>query len=149
LSLITLLAGIGLILFVVGKFDYSGWKGEEGGSAYMMHSVLSSPKMSPLKLTPSQGVTGWFFGIGALLFLAQAFPGGAFKAAPIAPPSCSILNGSFKPIPRRAPTAILVLGAPQCLSRAVARIATSSAGQTPNQIRMTVSAASTGNEDRG
>ncbi len=75
LSLITLLAGIGLILFVVGKFDYLGWKGE-AGSAYMMHSVLSSPKMSPLKVTPSQWATGWFFGIVALLFLAQAFLGG-------------------------------------------------------------------------
>ena len=77
LSLITLLSGIGLILFVVGKFDYLGWKGE-GGSAYMMHSVLSNPKLSPsaLKLTPSQWATGWFFGIVALLFLAQAFLGG-------------------------------------------------------------------------
>jgi hypothetical protein len=28
LSLITLLSGLGLILFVVGKFDYLGWKGE-------------------------------------------------------------------------------------------------------------------------
>jgi nitric oxide reductase subunit B len=77
LSLITLLSGIGLILFVVGKFDYLGWKGE-GGSAFMMHSALSSPKMSPsaLNLTPSQWATGWFFGIVALLFLAQAFLGG-------------------------------------------------------------------------
>ena len=77
LSLITLLSGIGLILFVVGKFDYLGWKGE-GGSAHMMHSALSSSKMSPsaLKLTPSQWATGWFFGIVALLFLAQAFLGG-------------------------------------------------------------------------
>jgi nitric oxide reductase subunit B len=77
LSLITLLSGIGLILFVVGKFDYLGWKGE-GGSAHMMHSALSTPKMSPpaLKLTPSQWATGWFFGIVALLFLAQSFLGG-------------------------------------------------------------------------
>ena len=76
LSLITLLSGIGLILFVVGKFDYLGWKGE-GGSAYMMHSALSISKMSPsaLNLTPSQWATGWFFGIVALLFLAQAFLG--------------------------------------------------------------------------
>jgi nitric oxide reductase subunit B len=77
LSLITLLSGIGLILFVVGKFDYLGWKGE-GGSAHMMPSALSSSKMSPsaLKVTPSQWATGWFFGIVALLFLAQAFLGG-------------------------------------------------------------------------
>lgn len=77
LSLITLLSGIGLILFVVGKFDYLGWQGE-GASAYMMHSALSSPKTSSagVKLTPSQWATGWFFATVALLFLAQAFLGG-------------------------------------------------------------------------
>jgi nitric oxide reductase subunit B len=77
LSLITLLSGIGLILFVVGKFDYLGWKGE-GASSQIMYSALSRPKISPpaLNLTPSQWATGWFFGIVALLFLAQAFLGG-------------------------------------------------------------------------
>src|ERR1039457_2039718 len=38
LSLITLLSGLGLILFAVGKFDYLGWKGE-GAGAHMMHSA--------------------------------------------------------------------------------------------------------------
>lgn len=79
LSLITLLSGIGVILFVVGKFDYLGWK-DEGASSHsqMMHSVLSRPELShpALTLTPSQWATGWFFGIVALLFLAQAFLGG-------------------------------------------------------------------------
>jgi nitric oxide reductase subunit B len=77
LSLITLLSGIGLILFVVGKFDYLGWKGE-GASSQIMHSALSLPKISSpaLSLTPSQWATGWFFGIVALLFLAQALLGG-------------------------------------------------------------------------
>jgi nitric oxide reductase subunit B len=77
LSPITLLSGIGSILFVVGKFDYLGWKGE-GGSAHMMHSALSRSKISrpALNLTSSQWATGWFFGIVALLFLAQAFLGG-------------------------------------------------------------------------
>jgi nitric oxide reductase subunit B len=71
LSLITLLSGLGLILFVVGKFDYLGWKGEGAGS-HVMHSAPPA-----LKLTPSQWATGWFFGIVALLFLAQSFLGGA------------------------------------------------------------------------
>ena len=77
LSLITLLSGIGLILFVVGKFNYLGWNGE-ASSAHMMHSVLSRPELSlaRLKLTPSQWATGWFFGTVALLFLAQAVLGG-------------------------------------------------------------------------
>ena len=70
LSLITLLGGLGLILFLVGKFDYLGWKGD-GAVAHITHSA---PK--PLTLTPSQWATGWFFAIVALLFLAQAFLGG-------------------------------------------------------------------------
>ncbi len=70
LSLITLLSGLGLILFVVGKFDYLGWKGE-GAGAHIMHSGPPA-----LKLTPSQWATGWFFGVVALLFLAQSFLGG-------------------------------------------------------------------------
>ena len=70
LSLITLLSGLGLILFVVGKFDYLGWKGEGAGS----HVMRSAPPA--LKLTPSQWATGWFFAIVALLFLAQSFLGG-------------------------------------------------------------------------
>ena len=70
LSLITLLSGLGLILFVVGKFDYLGWKGEGAGS----HVLHSAPPA--LKLTPSQWATGWFFAVVALLFLAQSFLGG-------------------------------------------------------------------------
>jgi nitric oxide reductase subunit B len=72
LSLITLLSGLGLILFVVGKFDYLGWKGEGATGSHFMHSAPPA-----LKLTPSQWATGWFFGIVALLFLAQSFLGGA------------------------------------------------------------------------
>jgi nitric oxide reductase subunit B len=70
LSLITLLSGLGLTLFVVGKFDYLGWK-DEGASSHVMHTAPHA-----LKLTPSQWATGWFFGIVALLFLAQSFLGG-------------------------------------------------------------------------
>ncbi len=70
LSLITLLSGLGLILFMVGKFDYLGWKGEGGGS-HIMHATPLAPK-----LTPSQWATGWYFAIVALLFLAQSFLGG-------------------------------------------------------------------------
>lgn len=79
LSLITLLSGIGLILVVVGKFNYLGWK-DEGANSHpeMMHAVLSRPELSgsTLKLSPSQWATGWYFGTVALLFLAQAFLGG-------------------------------------------------------------------------
>jgi nitric oxide reductase subunit B len=70
LSLITLLSGLGLILFVVGKFDYLGWKGE-GAGPHFLHSAPAA-----LKLTPSQWATGWFFAVVALLFLAQSSLGG-------------------------------------------------------------------------
>jgi len=79
LSLITLLSGLGLILFVVGKFDYLGWKGE-GDVTHITHSVPVA-----LKLTPSQWATGALFGIVALLFLTQAFLGGVlahYRAEP-------------------------------------------------------------------
>ena len=70
MSLITLLAGLGLILFVVGKFDYLGWK-TEGPSSHFLHFAPPA-----LKLTPSQWATGSFFAVVALLFLAQSFLGG-------------------------------------------------------------------------
>ena len=71
MSLITLLGGLGLILFIFGKFDYLGWKGE-GGTGHITHSAPTA-----LTLTPSQWATGWFFAVVALLFLAQSFLGGA------------------------------------------------------------------------
>ena len=71
LSLITLLGGLGLILFMVGKFDYLGWKGV-GDTAHVTHSAPTT-----LTLTPSQWATGWFFAVVALLFLVQSFLGGA------------------------------------------------------------------------
>jgi nitric oxide reductase subunit B len=70
LSLMTLLGGLGLILFLFGKFDYLGWRGESA-AAHVVHSPAS-----PLKLTPSQWATGWFFVIVAVLFLLQALLGG-------------------------------------------------------------------------
>jgi nitric oxide reductase subunit B len=71
LSLITLLGGVGAILFVFGKFDYLGWSGEKT-PAHFHDSALSG-----WKLTPSQWATGKFFGIVAGLFLLQGLAGGA------------------------------------------------------------------------
>ncbi|MGD0014805.1 MAG: cbb3-type cytochrome c oxidase subunit I [Bryobacteraceae bacterium] len=81
LSLITLLGGLGLILFLVGKFDYLGWKGDGAGA----HNIHSAP--APLRLTPSQWATGWFFAIVALLFLAQSFLGGVLAHYRVEPGS--------------------------------------------------------------
>jgi nitric oxide reductase subunit B len=68
LSLITLLAGIALVLFAFGKFDYLGWK--RGGGEL-------KPRMLPGVSTESQKATIKYFVIAALLFLAQVFVGGA------------------------------------------------------------------------
>ncbi len=71
MSLITLLGGIGAILFFFGKFDYLGWRGD-GTPAHFHDRALSG-----WKLTPSQWGTGKFFGVVAALFLLQGLAGGA------------------------------------------------------------------------
>jgi nitric oxide reductase subunit B len=76
LSLITLLAGTAIVLFLFGKFDFLGWKrtGEH------IH-----PQMLPGMTTESQRATLKYFVIVAFLFLAQVLVGGAtahFRAEP-------------------------------------------------------------------
>jgi nitric oxide reductase subunit B len=67
LSLVSLLAGLGLILSIFGKYHFLGWEGDE------TESRISLP---PAALTPSQRATGKYFALVALLFLAQAVLGG-------------------------------------------------------------------------
>jgi len=71
LSLITLLAGLGLVLLIFGKFHFLGWEGDEND-----FKLLPSPPRS-WTLTPSQWGTGKYFLIVALLFLLQTLAGGA------------------------------------------------------------------------
>jgi nitric oxide reductase subunit B len=71
MSLITLLGGIGAILFFFGKFDYLGWGGEKT-PGHFHDSALAG-----WKLTPSQWATGKFFGVVAALFFLQGLAGGA------------------------------------------------------------------------
>ena len=71
LSLVSLLSGLGLILFIFGRFDYLGWKGD----ARPRHSHEDLSK--PWTLTASQWATGKYFVVVALLFLLQALIGGA------------------------------------------------------------------------
>jgi nitric oxide reductase subunit B len=71
LSLITLLGGIGAILFAFGKFNYLGWGGDKSADHYHDSAITG------WKLTPSQWATGKFFGVVALLFFLQALCGGA------------------------------------------------------------------------
>ncbi len=70
-SLMVLLVGLGLVLFVFGKFDYLGWKGDK--SERVAHAV----RMQTDALTPSQRATAWYFLVVAVLFLLQAWAGGA------------------------------------------------------------------------
>ncbi len=86
LSLVMLLAGLGLILFLFGKFDYLGWKGDR--PPQHLHADVEKP----WTLTPSQWATGKFFGIVALLFLAQAALGGLLAHFRVEP-------GSFYGLP--------------------------------------------------
>lgn len=76
LSLITLLAGTALVLFLFGKFNYLGWKrGREE-----LH-----PRMFPGVATEDQRALVKFFLVVSMLFLAQALIGGAtahIKAEP-------------------------------------------------------------------
>ncbi len=69
LSLIFLLGGLGAILFVVGRFDFLGWKGEDGGSR--------TPLVPGPDLAPSQRAATLYFAVVATLFLLQVLTGGA------------------------------------------------------------------------
>ena len=76
LSVAMLLAGLAVVLFTFGKFDYLGWKGGPEG----IH-----PHMLAGEATPGQKATVKYFLIVALLFLAQVTIGGAlahYRAEP-------------------------------------------------------------------
>ena len=70
LSLIFLLSGLGLVLFLFGKFNYLGWRGDE-------RPPLNAAATAPLVLTPSQKATALYFLVVGLLFFLQALAGGA------------------------------------------------------------------------
>lgn len=71
ISLVFLLGGLGLVLFVFGKFNYLGWKGDP------RDQVKAMAQGRGLSLTPSQRATAWYFLIVAMLFLLQTLVGGA------------------------------------------------------------------------
>ncbi len=76
LSIVVLLAGLAAVLFVFGKFDYLGWKGE--------HTRIN-PQMLPGHTTTGQQAIIKFFVVVSLLFLAQTLIGGTlahFRAEP-------------------------------------------------------------------
>jgi len=70
LSLLTLMGGLGLILFIFGKFDYLGWGGAAG------RRPLGPGRLHQWILTPSQKALGLYFAVVMLLFLLQTAMGG-------------------------------------------------------------------------
>ncbi len=82
LSLIFLLGGIGLILFVFGKFDYLGWRMNKIDEPQAVKSSTTSVSV----LTPSQKSVVLYFVVTMILFLAQGLIGGAiahYKVEPL------------------------------------------------------------------
>jgi nitric oxide reductase subunit B len=70
LSLVFLLGGLGLVLFLFGKFDFLGWKGHPSERP-------TSAVFEDRGLTPSQWATGLYFVVVSLLLLLQVLAGGA------------------------------------------------------------------------
>ena len=71
LSLLTLVGGLGLILFIFGKFEFLGW----GGAGSQRPTGPS--RLQQWTLTPSQKALGLYLAVVMLLFLAQTALGGA------------------------------------------------------------------------
>jgi nitric oxide reductase subunit B len=70
LSLITLLGGLGTVLFFFGRFDYLGW--HQASPAGHSHDN----RLLTWTWTPSQRATAWYLAVVAALFLAQTLLGG-------------------------------------------------------------------------
>ena len=73
LSLIALLAGIGVTLFAFGRFKDLGWPDDRAGSVRQV--VFRRPDQ--VRLTAGQRSTVWFFLVVTGLFLLQGLCGGA------------------------------------------------------------------------
>jgi nitric oxide reductase subunit B len=71
-SLISLLCGVGLVLFFFGRFPVLGWHRADEEETV---SVRFRPP-EQVGLTPSQRATAWYFLVVAGLFLAQGLLGG-------------------------------------------------------------------------
>ncbi|GAB4188336.1 MAG: cbb3-type cytochrome c oxidase subunit I [Simkaniaceae bacterium] len=71
ISLVVLLIGIGLLLFLFGKYDFLGW----GSRRNAPHQHVS--RLEAIRLTPSQKATAKFLIVIGILFLLQSFVGGA------------------------------------------------------------------------
>ena len=73
LSLIALLGGVGIILFIFGRYNWLGWHAEDNQSPT---PGLQFRAPDTVRLTPSQRATAWYFLVVAGLFLLQGLLGG-------------------------------------------------------------------------
>lgn len=73
LSLVALLGGAGVILFVFGRFNWLGWHAEDT-EAYARRTQFRAPET--VRLSPSQRATAWYFLVVSGLFLLQGLLGG-------------------------------------------------------------------------
>jgi len=74
LSIIALLGGIGLVLFLFGRYEVLGWH------RYQDEATKTWVQFKPpeqVRLTPAQRATAWYFLVVSGLFLAQGILGGA------------------------------------------------------------------------
>jgi nitric oxide reductase subunit B len=74
LSLVALLGGIGLIMFVFGRYDMLGWRRREDEEAA---AQLRFREPELVRLTAGQRATPWYYLVVAGLFLMQGLLGGA------------------------------------------------------------------------
>jgi len=72
LSLVALLGGAGIVLFVFGRYDWLGWERYENGGA----EGRRFRRPDRVRLTPAQRATAWYFLVVAGLFLLQGLLGG-------------------------------------------------------------------------
>jgi nitric oxide reductase subunit B len=73
LSLVALLGGSGIVLFVFGRFDWLGWQRHEGPE----DEIRRFRDPDKVRLSPSQRAMPWYFLVVAGLFLLQGLLGGA------------------------------------------------------------------------
>src|SRR6185295_13347135 len=81
MSLVTLLGGLGAVLFFFGKFAFLGWHAATPGGHAQDGRLLA------WKPTGSQKATGLFLAVVAVLFLAQSLCGGALAHYRVEPGS--------------------------------------------------------------
>lgn len=81
LSIVALLGGAGLVLFLFGRYNWLGWAGAEHEERRVRFRAPGE-----VRLTAGQRATAWFFFVVAILFFVQSALGGLlahYRAEPL------------------------------------------------------------------